>query len=111
LDRRDDLFKLDALEQRVQEFRQIYTSPTLHHWIENVLPTMTSSWSIQLSPLEQVVDLAETFCAGERLVYGTQFKPLTHITDGIRNEDKEARSLSWLCQRDYEALPRRTRLG
>jgi hypothetical protein len=83
LDRRGDLFKLDALERGEREFRELYASPLLHGWINDVLPAMVSSWSIQLSPLEQFVALAEIFCSGERLVYGNQFKPLTHIVDGI----------------------------
>jgi hypothetical protein len=74
---------LDVLEQGVQEFRQFYVSPDLHKWISGVLPASTSAWKIELTPLEQFVDLAETFCAGDRLMYGLQLKPLTHITDGI----------------------------
>jgi hypothetical protein len=83
LDRRGALFKLDALELHVQEFRQIYASPGLHSWSADVLPGMVSSWGIQLSPLEQFVALSEIFCGGDRLAYGTHFKPLTHIVDGV----------------------------
>jgi len=84
LDREGALFKqLDVLEQSVQEFRQFYASPDLHGWINDVLPTIVSAWETELTPLEQFVDLAETFCAGERLMYGLLLKPLTHITEGI----------------------------
>jgi hypothetical protein len=83
LDRRGDLFKLDALDVGIQEFRQIYASPDLHRWLRDTLPGMASSWNIELTPLEQFDALSGIFCSGERLSYGTQFKPLTHIVDGV----------------------------
>jgi hypothetical protein len=83
LDRDGALFKLDALEQGLLEFREFYASPDLHRWIVDVLPGMPTFWGIQLTPAEQFDALAEIFCAGERLSYGLHFKPLTHIVDGI----------------------------
>jgi hypothetical protein len=83
LDRTGALFKLDVLEPAVQEFRQFYASPDLHRWIVGALRTLASALNLETSPLEQFDDLAGLFCAGERLTYGIQFKPLTHITDGV----------------------------
>jgi len=101
LDHRGALFKLDALEQGVQEFREIYASPLLHDWINNELPNMRSSWNIELSPLEQFVALTEIFCSGERLAYGGQFKPLTHIVDGIWElKTEDIRIFGWFSRKD-----------
>ena len=77
------MFKLDVLEQTVQEFREFYASPALRQWITDTLPGLASSWNIELSPNDQFFAFADIFCGGERLTYGTQFKPLTHIVDGI----------------------------
>jgi hypothetical protein len=96
-----ELFKLEALEQAVQEFRRFYASPDLHKWINDVLPTLSSSWNLQLTPLEQFVDLTETYCAGERLMYGPQFKPLVHITDGVWElETADLRIFGWFHKND-----------
>jgi hypothetical protein len=101
LDRAGALFKLDALEPGVQEFREIYTSPDLHRWIGDVLPRLASSWNIELSPLEQFFALSEIFCGGERLSYGTQFKPLTHIVDGIWElKTDDLRIFGWFHRKD-----------
>ncbi len=101
LDRTGALFKLDALDQAIQEFRQFYASPQLHKWINDVLPTLSSSWNLELAPLEQFVDLMETFCAGERLMYGLQFKPLVHITDGIWElKTADVRIFGWFQKKD-----------
>jgi hypothetical protein len=85
----------------MQEFRTIYASPQLRDWIDNVLPIMGSSWNIELSPLEQFVALAEIFCSGERLAYGSQFKPLTHIVDGIWElKTDDIRIFGWFGRKD-----------
>jgi hypothetical protein len=101
LDRRDDLFKLDVLEQGVQEFREFYASPTLHEWIIGTLPGMASGLGLELTPEQQFVALGEIFCAGERLTFGTQFKPLTHITDGIWElKTPDVRVFGWFSRKD-----------
>jgi hypothetical protein len=101
LDKQGDLHKLNALELHVQEFREIYVSPDLFRWIRDVLPKMHSSWGLELSPLEQFVALVEIFCSGERITYGTQFKPLTHIVDGIWElKTDDLRVFGWFPRRD-----------
>jgi hypothetical protein len=66
LERRGALFKLDALEPGIQEFREFYASPDLHRWLTQTLPALVSSWNIELAPLEQFVALSEIYCSGER---------------------------------------------
>lgn len=101
LDHRGELFKLDALEDGERYHRRIFVSPNLHNWLTNVLPTLESSWGIELSPLEQVVALTEIFCAGERLTYETQFKPLTNVADGIWElKTEDVRIFGWFKARD-----------
>lgn len=101
LDQQGVLFKLDALEQGVQPFREFYAVPGLHRWFDDTLPGMVSSWNIELSPLEQFVALAEIFCSGERLAYEKQFKPLTHILDGIWElKTDDIRIFGWFHRKD-----------
>jgi hypothetical protein len=93
--------KLDALERGVQEFREFYASPELRRWINGTLPGLQSSWNIELSPLEQFVALAEIFCGGERIAYGTQFKPLNFIMDGIWElKTPDLRIFGWFPRKD-----------
>ena len=101
LGKRGALFKLDALEPGVQEFRELYASPELYKWLTDVLPNMVSSWQTELSPLEQFDDLSGIFCAGDRLEYQTQFKPLTHITDGVWElKTSDIRVFGWFFRKD-----------
>jgi hypothetical protein len=101
LDRRGALFKLDALEQGQQEFREFYASPALHKWLNDVLPAMATSWETELTPAEQFVALSEIFCAGERLTYGLQFKPLTHISDDVWElKTADIRIFGWFHRKD-----------
>src|SRR5437762_2711619 len=101
LDRRGELFKLDALEAGEQEFREFYASPILHGWIRDVLPNMVSSWGIELSPLDQFTAMSEVYCAGERLMFDTQFKPLTHIVDGVwQLKTDDLRIFGWFPRKD-----------
>jgi hypothetical protein len=100
--RRGDLHELDVLEPTERAHRRIFTSPALKLWLLNDLPNLKSSWSIELSPLEQFFALADTFCSGERLNYETQFKQLTHIADGIWElKTDDIRIFGWFCQKDY----------
>jgi hypothetical protein len=102
LDRRGDLSELDILQDGERYHRRIFVSSDLRQWIMDVLPTLKSSWSIELSPLEQFVALAEIFCAGERLSYGTQFKPLAHITDGLWElKTDDIRMFGWFSQKNW----------
>jgi hypothetical protein len=99
--RQGRLYKLDALELGVQEFREIYASPDLYHWIDGVLPGLQSSWGLELSPIEQFSALSEIFCSGQRLAYGTQFKPLTHIVDGVWElKTDDLRVFGWFPRKD-----------
>jgi hypothetical protein len=101
LDRRGALFKLDVLDQGTLELRAFYASPDLHRWLTGTLPRMASAWGVELTPQEQFVELAETFCAGERLVYGTQLKPLTHIVDGVWElKTADIRIFGWFHRKD-----------
>jgi hypothetical protein len=101
LDRRGDLFLLDALEPGERAFRWMYMSPALKTWLAEILPTLTSSWNVELSPLQQFVDLSETFASGVRLSFGEQFKPLTHITDGVWElKTSDLRMFGWFPKKD-----------
>jgi hypothetical protein len=98
-----NLFRLDPdLEPGVQELRCIYVSPRLKTWIENDLPTLESTWKIEVSPQEQLqAFLEEDFCPGEPLTYDWQFKPLTHIEDGIWElKTADLRIFGWFSVQD-----------
>ena len=98
----DALFKYDAaLDGSQQEFREIYASPKLRNWIETTLPALVSSWNIELSPAEQLDALGAIFAAGEPLTFGRQFKPLTHIHDGVWElKTADLRIFGWFYRKD-----------
>jgi hypothetical protein len=102
LERWGALFRLDAgLDPGVQEFRQIYTSPDLRWWMESTLPGLVSSWNLELTPLEQLDGLINVFCSGDTLTYGQQFKPLTHVKDGIWElKTADLRMFGWFNRKD-----------
>jgi hypothetical protein len=103
LDRRSALFKLDPdLAPGIEEVRQIFVAPRLKAWIENDLPMLESTWKIELSLQEQLqAFIEEVFCPGESLTYNWQFKPLTHIHDGIWElKTADLRIFGWFFVRD-----------
>jgi hypothetical protein len=101
---RGDLFRLDPnLEPDVLDFRCIYTSPKFKKWIEEDLPKLESTWKIEQSPQEQLqAFLEEEFCPAKPLFYDWQFKPLTHIRDGIWElKTADLRMFGWFPQKDH----------
>lgn len=97
------LFRLDpALEANEKEWRKIYISPRFKERAENDLPTWVSTWKVEVGPIQQLDVLAEVFCSGETLTFGTQFKPLTHIKDGIWElKTPDIRIFGWFCALDH----------
>ncbi len=103
LDAAGSLFRFDPdLEQGIQELRCIYVSPRLKRWIDNDLPTLESTWKIELSPQEQFqAFFEEVFCPGEPLTYDWHFKPLTHVGDGIWElKTADLRIFGWFSAQD-----------
>ena len=95
------LIKLDALDERQQEFREIFMSPKLRDWMAKVLSELGSSWKIELTPEEQVFALTEIFAAGRPLAFGTQFNPLRPIKNGVWElKTADVRIFGWFHRRD-----------
>jgi hypothetical protein len=79
----------------------VYTSEKARKWIEVDLVAAESTWKLELSPAEQMAELIEHFCSGEPLAYGWQFKPLTHIGDGVWElKTPETRLFGWFPKKD-----------
>jgi hypothetical protein len=97
------LLKLDAaLEHNEREWRYIHTSPRFRERAENELPHWKSEWNVEAEPIQQLDALVEIFCSGETLTFGSQFKPLTHIKDGIWElKTPDLRIFGWFCKKDH----------
>ena len=102
LENANRVFRIDpALGPHDQEFRRIFVLPDLRQWLEDDLPTLGSTWNIEQSPAEQLDALIATFCSDEPLTYGRQFKPLTHVDDGIWEiKTADLRIFGWFYQID-----------
>jgi hypothetical protein len=102
LERSDQLFKLDPqLEFNEREWRMIYTSPRLKDWVETDLPGLVSTWSQELSPIQQLDALVEEFCSGATLYFGEQFKPIQHVRGGIWElKTPDLRLFGWFHVKD-----------
>ena len=51
--------------------------------------------------MEQVDGLVDVFCSGDTLTYGEQFKPLTHIKDGVWElKTPDIRIFGWFNRKD-----------
>jgi hypothetical protein len=96
------LVKLDCgLEDDEQEFRAIYMSGRLKDWIEQILPTLGSTWDIETSPLQQLDALLWVFGSGDILTFDWQFKPLNALGNGIWElKTADLRLFGWFAQRD-----------
>lgn len=97
-----ELFRYDAaLDFHQQAERAIFFLPRSRNWMTNVLPGLESTWNIQERPIEQVDALLATYCSGEPLAFGTRFKPLTHLGDGVwQLKTADVRIFGWFVGRD-----------
>ncbi|MCB9947888.1 MAG: hypothetical protein H6842_08675 [Rhodospirillaceae bacterium] len=90
-----------ALGPDEQELRLIYVLPELLDWLRDKLPQLGSTWQIEQSPEEQLDALIATYCSGEVLQYGRQFKTLNHVRDGIWElKTADLRMFGWFQARD-----------
>jgi hypothetical protein len=96
------LFKLDpALEPNEQEWRSVHAFPQFRKRIENDLLNWVSTWGVELTPVQQLDALMEVFCSGETLTFGSQFKPLEHLGDGIWElKTPDLRLFGWFLAKD-----------
>lgn len=79
----------------------IFTSPKLMAWMQHDLMALESTWNLELSPAEQIDGLVEVFCSGDTLTYDHQFKPLTHVQDGIWElKTADLRMFGWFSKKD-----------
>ena len=84
-----------------QSGRVIFVLPDLRQWLEDVLPTLGSTWNIEQSPIEQLDALIATFGSGDTLTFGQQFKPLTRLGDGIwQLKTADLRMFGWFHEKD-----------
>ena len=99
---RGDLHRIDPqLEPNEQEWRTIYALPRLVPVFTTELPTWQSQWKVEQSPVQQIDALLEVFCSGTTLTFGPQFKPLTHIRDGVWElKTPDVRFFGWFPVRD-----------
>lgn len=96
------LFKLDPeLEPNEQEWRWIYALPQFRKRVEDDLATWASTWEVEVAPIQQMDALMEVFCSGVTLTFGTQFRPLVHIKDGIWElKTPDLRLFGWFHVKD-----------
>lgn len=96
------LVKLDALGPTEQELRCIYLSLKLKSWIENDLPGLQSTWTTELSCLEQVDALTYEFASGEALDVGSQFKVLRPVAECVwALKTGDVRIFGWFPSKDH----------
>jgi hypothetical protein len=90
------------LEPSQRELRMVFASIRLAKWIKEELPKLESTWKVEVTPQEQLLTFLELeFCPGETLTYQWQFKPLTHIRDGIWElKTPDLRIFGWFWRKD-----------
>lgn len=98
----DTVHKIDAdLRPGVQPERILYVTPGLADWLQTILPTLESTWHIELSPLEQVAMLVEDFCSGKPLVVGQRFRSLKPARKAVWElKTPDVRIFGWFVFRD-----------
>lgn len=96
------LLKADpVLGAREQEVRVLYASTRLTGWIQGTLPSLGSTWDIELSPQEQLDAFLAVYARGDALTFGQAFRPLVHISDGIWElKTADLRLFGWFYKKD-----------
>lgn len=81
---RGELDRFDpVLRSRQQAARLLYGRQRVWEWIEKNLPDAVSEHGSLISPLEELDELLNAFCAGDELSFDRQIKPLQHWGHGI----------------------------
>lgn len=89
------------LGPREQEERIIYASPEFRDWLDTVLPGLGSDWAIEITPLDQFIDVHAAFATGECLYYGNHIKPLNPVSQGVWElKTADLRLFGWFPFRD-----------
>ena len=114
LERAGAVSRIDPeLNPRIQELRLIYTSPGVQQWIEQVLPTLESTWKVEENPIEQLTALIEIFCAGVVADVNTTcphppaFRPLADLPAFRRGKCRERAAQQRREHRETVAWQRR----
>lgn len=89
------------LGYRQQAMRLFYTRERVWPWIEQHLPDRASEYDSEIAPIEQLDDLLNAFCAGEKLVFDRQIKPIQHWGQGIwKLKTLDLRLFGWFPRTD-----------
>lgn len=99
---RGELDRFDpVLRSRQQAARLLYGRQRVWEWIEKNLPDAVSEHGSLISPLEELDELLNAFCAGDELSFDRQIKPLQHWGHGIWElKTKELRIFGWFSSVD-----------
>lgn len=98
-----ELEKFDpVLDPDQAERRWFYLTPRLKQLFTDTLPSMESTWKIEMTPLRQVDDLLQAFTSGEPLTYPTGFHELRHRSQFVWElKTGDVRIFGWFPQRDH----------
>lgn len=102
LEQRGDVVRfVPSLAWNEYEDRRIFLLPHAKDWIENVLPTLGSTWNIEISPEEQLDTLFYDFCSGKALAVGKRFSKLHPRENGIWElKTADLRVFGWFQPKD-----------
>lgn len=89
------------LRYRQQANRLLYARQRVWEWISLNLPDAVSEFGSEVTPLEQLDDLLNAYCAGEALIHDRQIKALHHWDNGVWElKTGELRLFGWFYSVD-----------
>lgn len=81
--------------------RIIYVTKRLAKWIEDKLPQEASTWQIEVSPLEQLAEMFDSFCRGDELAVDRSFRCLRPSLYGVWElKSADLRVFGWFPAKD-----------
>lgn len=94
-------FFAPELGHRRQTSRLVYLKPGVMDWIEEHLPDAQSDCFSEITPVEQLDEILNAFCAGESLVHERQMKILHHRIHGVWElKTPDLRLFGWFPKKD-----------
>jgi hypothetical protein len=82
--------------------RFLYASPRLMTWLQDILPTLETTLGLEVTPMQQIDALAESFVTGQTLRFRREFKPLVNVGDGIWElRTPDIRLIGWFPHFDH----------
>jgi hypothetical protein len=79
----------------------LYAAPRFEKWVLETLPTLHSSWNLELTPQLQLDEFLINYAIGHPLTFRRQFQPIRYRGSGVWElKTADVRVFGWFYRKD-----------